>query len=91
MLVMVSCLGLLGAFAWQGIYGHRNVAFRLKLTERSFVVQNELAQIKARRSALEVRVAMLRPGSMDADLVDEIARRDLNMGGKHDVISHLSN
>jgi len=91
MLVMMSCLGLLCAFGWQSIYGHRNIAFRTKLLERSLIASDELNHIKSRRGALEARVAMLRPGNLDADLVDEIARHDLNMGGKHDLVARIAN
>ena len=90
-LVMVSCLGLLGTFGWQAIYGHRNVEFRSNLALKADTESAQLAAIVLQRKALETRVAMLRPGTIDADLVDEIARRDLNMGGKRDLIAHLSN
>jgi len=91
MIVMFSCLSLLAAIGWQGIYGHRNVEFRRKLTEQSVAAQAALATVSAQRVALETRVALLRPGTIDADLVDEIARRDLNMGGKRDMIAHIPN
>ena len=89
--VMFSCLSLMGAIGWQGIYGHRNYEFREGLAKRVAATQAALDVVTAQRSALEKRVAMLRPGSIDADLVDEIVRHDLNMGGKHDVIVHILN
>jgi cell division protein FtsB len=90
-LVMLSCLGLLGAIGWQGYYGHRNVQFRKNLDLRAAAEETQLAEIVAQRIGLEKRVALLRPGTIDADLVDEIARRDLNMGGKHDLVVHIAN
>lgn len=89
LLVMLGCLSLLGAIGWQGMYGHRNVEFRKLLVEKAAVAQAELATVTGERKAMEQRVALLRPGTIDADMVDEIARRDLNMGGKHDIIAHL--
>ena len=88
---MVSCLSLLSAIAWQGLYSHRNAAFRQRLAEHAAEVMKQLDDVKAKRVSLETRVIMLRPGSIDADLVDEIARRDLNMGNKHEIVAHFSN
>ena len=90
LLVMLGCLSLLTAIGWQGIYGPRNVEFRKKLVEKAATAQVVLTKVSAERKAMEQRVALLRPGSIDADMVDEIARRDLNMGGKHEIIAHLS-
>ena len=90
LLVMLGCLSLLTAIGWQGIYGPRNVEFRKKLVEKAASTQVVLTTVSTERKAMEQRVALLRPGSIDADMVDEIARRDLNMGGKHDIIAHLS-
>ena len=90
LLVMLACLSLLGAIGWQGMYGPRNVEFRKKLVEKAASAQVVLTKVSTERKAMEQRVALLRPGSIDADMVDEIARRDLNMGGKHDIIAHLS-
>ena len=90
LLVMLGCLSLLTGIGWQGIYGPRNVEFRKKLVEKAATAQVILTKVSAERKAMEQRVALLRPGSIDADMVDEIARRDLNMGGKHDIIAHLS-
>lgn len=90
LLVMLACLSLLAAIGWQGMYGPRNVEFRKKLVEKAASAQVVLTKVSTERKAMEQRVALLRPGSIDADMVDEIARRDLNMGGKHDIIAHLS-
>ena len=89
LLVMLGCLSLLVAIGWQGIYGPRNVEFRKKLVEKAASAQAKLSTVSAERKALEQRVSLLLPGSIDADMVDEIARRDLDMGGKNDIIAHL--
>lgn len=89
LMVMLGCLSLLAAIGWQGIYGPRNVEFRKKLVEKAASAQTVLIKVSDERKAMEQRVALLRPGTMDADMVDEIARRDLNMGGKHDIIARL--
>lgn len=88
---MIGCFSLLGAIGWQGFYGHRNFEFQHMLLQKSLAVQVELASVVAKRKALEARVAMVRPGTIDADLADEIARRDLNMGGKRDFVAHILN
>ena len=90
-LVMISCLSLLGTIGWQSVYGHRNFEFRQKLAAHEAAAQAALDKVTADRNALETRVVMLRPGSIDADLLDEIARHDLNMGKKTDIIAHVIN
>lgn len=90
-MVMASCLGLLAAIAWQGLYGHRNFEFQKGLSDKASQAQSALADVTIKRVAIETRVGLLRPGSIDADLVDEIARRDLNMGSKSDFIARVAN
>lgn len=91
LLVMFSCLGVLGAIGWQSLYGHRNFEFQKHLALTADESQKALASVVEKRVAMETRVALLLPGTIDSDLVDEIARRDLNMGGKNDIIAKVSN
>ncbi|MDE2384731.1 MAG: septum formation initiator family protein [Alphaproteobacteria bacterium] len=88
-LVGLSCLALLGYFGWQGFYGPRSIHYRDQLTLQYAQLSADLAAVGNRRKALEARVQQMRPESVDADLVDEMARKLLNMGKATDFVVRL--
>lgn len=84
--VTCACLGLLGFFAWHAQEGPRGFTFREKLASQSRQLSDELATIKKQRSDFETRVALLRPESVDPDMLDEMARSTLDVAGPNDLI-----
>mgnify|MGYP002040714770 FL=1 len=46
----------------------------------------QLADFAKERAALETRVQSLRDGSLQRDMVDERARRALNMGNEDEIV-----
>jgi cell division protein FtsB len=84
--VTCACLGLLGFFAWHAQEGPRGFAFREKLANQSRQLTEELATIQKQRSDFETRVALLRPESVDPDMLDEMARSTLDVAGPNDLI-----
>lgn len=84
--VTCACLGLLGFFAWHAQEGPRGFAFREKLASQSRQLSDELAAIQKQRTDFETRVALLRPESVDPDMLDEMARSTLDVAGPNDLI-----
>lgn len=84
--VTCACLGLLGFFAWHAQEGPRGFAFHEKLASQSRQLSDELATIKKQRSDFETRVTLLRPESVDPDMLDEMARSTLDVAGPNDLI-----
>lgn len=84
--VTCACLGLLGFFAWHAQEGPRGFAFREKLASQSRQLSEELAAIQKQRTDFETRVALLRPESVDPDMLDEMARSALDVAGPNDLI-----
>ena len=84
--VTCACLGLLGFFAWHAQEGPRGFAFREKLASQSRQLSDELAATRKQRSDFETRVALLRPESVDPDMLDEMARSTLDVAGPNDLI-----
>ena len=78
------CLALY--FGYYGVYGARGVLAVQQLEERVASSKEVLQLETERRAALERRVALLRPTSLDPDLLEERARSLLNMGRTPDVI-----
>lgn len=90
-LVTLSCAALLGYFALQATVGGRSYHYREQLTQRLATLQGQLDTVTNDRMTLETRVAQMRPGNVDADLLDEMARRNLNLGRANEVVVTLPN
>lgn len=72
-----------GFHAMQGSYG---IWSKMKYDAEAVELQATLDEIRAEHADLERHMAMLRPASLDPDLVDERARRALNVLGPNEVI-----
>jgi cell division protein FtsB len=84
--VTCACFGLLGFFAWHAQEGPRGFAFHEKLASQSRQLSDELAAIQKQRGNIESRVALLRPESVDPDMLDEMARSALDVASPYDLI-----
>ncbi len=84
--VTCACLGLLGFFAWHGFEGPRGFHFNEKLKGQSGQLTGDLTAIRKQRSDFERRVALLRPESVDPDMLDEMARQTLDVARPSELI-----
>ncbi len=84
--VTLVCLTLLGYFAWHASKGPRGFGFRDGLSTQASTLKSELAEIDTRRLELEHRVSLLRPETIDPDMLDELARSQLEMAGPSDLV-----
>jgi cell division protein FtsB len=90
-IVMAVCLSLLGYFGWHGYYGPRSFDHRDKLEARAAGLDAKLVTIRDERQALERKVSLMRPHSIDPDMLDELARSTLDYGEPTDLIVKLPN
>ena len=90
-LVLYLGAGLLIAYFGMHAYsGNHGLRAKEDLVSQMRDLSEELARLKGERSEWERRVALLRPGSLDPDMLDERARalldyvhpRDLVLTGK---------
>lgn len=65
-----------GYHAWAGRYGIESMR---RLDDEAVQLQFQLAAVKAKREALDKKVALLRDGTIERDMLDEQARNALNM------------
>lgn len=86
LLVSLGCIALLGYFAWHAWYGPRGYGYIKGLQAELVALQAELDGEQARKDELEAKVMLMRPESVDADLLDELARRELNWAGRDDLL-----
>jgi cell division protein FtsB len=86
MIVSLACCALLGFFAWHAFKGPRSFAYREKLGVQVAKLETEVAAITKKRDAFEARVKLLRPESVDPDMLDEMARQTLSVGKPNELI-----
>jgi cell division protein FtsB len=77
---------LVGYFAYHSVEGERGLVAWIRLNEQIQTARAELAGLQAERKALERRVALLRPASLDRDLLDEQARAVLNYARPDEIV-----
>jgi cell division protein FtsB len=79
-------LSLAAYFGYHAVNGSRGLLAWQQVTVDLAASQQELDALRATREALEGRAARLRPGSLDPDLIDELARKELSFAQPLDVI-----
>jgi len=72
-------------FSYYAIWGSRG-AMELGRVDGKLTVQKQrLAEVKDQRVRLQHRISLLEPGSVDPDMVEELARGQLQDGGPNQV------
>jgi cell division protein FtsB len=82
----LMALGVGGYFGYQLQTGQHGLKARADLEGRKEVLKGELAGLDAVKQRLERDVALLRPESLDPDMLDERARALLNMAHPDDLV-----
>jgi cell division protein FtsB len=86
LLVPVCSLFVLGYFAYHAVEGDYGLFALGTLQERVAALETELAGVRAERMRLERHVALMRPESLDRDMLDERAREALNVVDAKDIV-----
>jgi len=71
------CLGACAYFGYYAVWGARGVMSLDRTEVQLSLHQDELAQLTGQRQRLQHRIQLLEPGSVDPDMVEEVARRQL--------------
>ncbi len=79
--MVVSTVGvcLLGYIAFHAVQGERGLLAWWRIQEDIKVSRTDLATAEQKRAALAARVALMRPESLNIDMVDEQVRRVLGL------------
>lgn len=88
--VTCVCCALLGYFGWHAYKGPRGFPYRDGLEVKVASLQNKYEAMQAQREKLEGKVSLLRPESIDPDLLDELARGNLELAKPTDVVAFTS-
>ncbi|MEO5373832.1 MAG: septum formation initiator family protein [Alphaproteobacteria bacterium] len=79
-------MGVVVYFSYHAVQGDRGLLAWWELNHEIQQAEQRLAVVSAERDALENRVRLLRPESLDPDLLEERARVVLNMGRGNDLV-----
>lgn len=77
---------LVGYFLYHTVQGDRGLFAMLRMQGQLAQSEDTLRNLKSDREEMERRVQQLRPKSIDADLLDQEARRSLNFSKNKEII-----
>lgn len=77
---------VIGYFGVNAYTGNRGLRAKQDLDQQIAQLTGELAALKSERARWERRVALLKPESLDPDMLDERARAILNLAHSDDLI-----
>ena len=80
---------LIGYFGVNAYTGNHGLWARQDIDQQIAQLTTELNQAKAEREQWERRVALLKPESLDRDMLDERGRALLDFADPHDVIQFV--
>lgn len=84
-LIPAVCLVIMVYFAYHGVQGRHGLISWLGLSHEIEGLEADLARVTATRERLESHVALLRPESLDPDLLDERARGILGLANRDEL------
>lgn len=76
-------------FIWHAWNGNRGMKAKVEFRAEARALQRELNELKAERSGLERRITMMRAESVERDILEEEARRQLGRVHRNDVVVFL--
>ncbi len=75
-----------GYFSFHVVHGDRGLIAWWNIKQRVFAAKQALAVSQAERQALERRVRLMEPGTLDPDMIEERARLMLNYGYADEIV-----
>ncbi|MCX5514711.1 septum formation inhibitor [Kaistia algarum] len=89
-LLPLGSLAVLAYFGYHSFNGDYGIWSRDRMQREAIGLEAELVSLKQQRASLEHRVALLRPTSLDPDMIDERARRNLNVLHPDEIVIDLA-
>jgi len=82
----VLACAVVGYFAFHAFNGDHGIFANARYETRVVGLKAQLAGLKSQRQTLEHRIALLKPESLDPDMLEEQARGTLNLAHPRDVM-----
>jgi cell division protein FtsB len=83
--VPAACAAIALYFAYHALIGDLGLVAWLELEREKTMLEERLAGARAERLELEYRVTLLRPESLDPDMLEERAREALSLAHPNDI------
>ena len=84
--VFTGLIAVIGYFSWAGFMGPRSYVHEAQMAKQVAAIKTELKAIQDKRLVQDRRVGLLRPATIDPDMLDEMARSQLGFAYKSDLI-----
>ncbi len=81
----IVCAGFLSYFAHHTINGARGLVAYQELQVQAGDLKKKIAKVRVEKEKLESRVSLLRPESLNRDMIDERARIILNLVNENEI------
>jgi cell division protein FtsB len=85
-LIPLVCVIVLSYFAYHAVYGRHGFIAWLSLQNSVDTLQQQLTELETTHRALDQQVSLLRPESLDPDLLDERARATLGLAAPNEIV-----
>ena len=82
--VVGACI--VGYFLYHTVEGERGWVAQMRLQNQVETAQDTLARLQKENDALDHRVHLMRPETLDPDLLDEESRKTLNYSKPNEII-----
>ena len=79
------CAVFLAYFGFHAYHGEFGIYSKYQLEAQTVALQSQLDAIKARRMELERRVRLMHEGTLEKDMLDEQARKALNLSQADEI------
>ncbi|QKC96979.1 FtsB family cell division protein [Mesorhizobium sp. NZP2298] len=79
------CVVFLTYFGFHAYHGEFGINSKYQLEAQAVALQAQLDAVKARRMELERRVRLMHDGTLEKDMLDEQARRALNLSQADEI------
>ncbi|PVB62739.1 septum formation initiator family protein [Labrenzia sp. 011] len=86
MITPAIAIAALGYFGFHAMNGELGLVGRAMIERQVTELETELAALSAERQELQARVSLLRPESLDPDMLDERARLNLNLVHSNELV-----
>ncbi|MDR3423993.1 MAG: septum formation initiator family protein [Alphaproteobacteria bacterium] len=86
--MIASVIGacIVGYFLYHTVEGDHGLVAQMHLQNEVDAAQEKLSRLQTERETLQHRTQLLRPGSLDPDLLDEEARKTLNYSKPGEIV-----
>ncbi len=84
--IAIILIGLLSYFSYHTIYGNNGIVSKREKEKNVINLINDLEQIRSTRIELEHNVKLMRPDSLDIDMLDQQAREILGVVKKEEEV-----